>query len=29
VHAARASAQGNLNPQLLLTCLAGELAEVL
>jgi len=29
VQAARAGAQGNLNPQLLLTCLAGELAEVL
>jgi DNA polymerase-3 subunit delta' len=29
VRAARAGAQGNLNPQLLLSCLAGELAEVL
>ena len=29
VQAARAGAQGNQNPQLLLTCLAGELAEVL
>jgi len=29
VHAARADAQGNINPQLLLASLAGELAEVL
>jgi hypothetical protein len=29
VRAARADAQGNVNPQLLLAALAGELAEVL